>query len=93
MTSSAKSVTTRFGVLPCAARVVLERWAAGALSLDWTIFELEKLAPLKDVASVLAVREISESFGVQWRLPVGNPVLIRRARRTAAHDASSSLSR
>ena len=93
MTSSAKSVTTRFGELPESARGVLERWASGALSLDWTIFELEKLAPLKDVASVLAVREISESFGVQWRLPVGDPVLIRRARRTATREASSSLSR
>ena len=43
MTSSAKSVSTRFGVLPVSARGVLERWAAGTLSVDWTILELEKL--------------------------------------------------
>ncbi len=92
MTSSVKSVTTRFGDLPDSARGVLERWAAGALSLDWTILELEKLAPLKDVAGVLAVREIADSFGVEWSLPAGEPVMIRRARRPA-RDSSSSLSR
>ena len=92
MTSSGKSVTTRFGQLPESARGVLERWASGALSLDWTIFELEKLAPLRDVVGVLAVREIAESFGVEWRLAVGEAVLIRRSRR-ATRDLSSSLSR
>ncbi len=92
MTSSGKSVITRFGELPETARGVLERWASGALSLDWTIFELEKLAPLKDVMSVLAVREIAESFGVEWRLAVSEPVLIRRSRR-ASRDLSSSPSR
>ena len=92
MTSSAKSVSTRFGVLPDAARGVLERWAAGALSLDWTILELEKLAPLKDVAGVLAVREIADSFGVEWSPPGGEPVMIRRVR-GPVRDSSSSLSR
>jgi hypothetical protein len=92
MTSSAKSVSTRFGVLPVSARGVLERWAAGTLSVDWTILELEKLAPLKDVVGVLAVREIADSFGVAWELPGGAPVMIRRARR-CARESSSSLSR
>ena len=92
MTSSAENVATRFGVFPEAARGVLERWATGALPLDWTILELEKLAPLKDVVGVLAVREIADSFGVAWALPGGEPVMIRRARRTA-RDSAAELSR
>lgn len=92
MTSSAESVTTRFGVLPPAARGVLERWAAGALALDWAILELEKLAPLKDVVGVLAVREIADCFGVAWGLVGGDPVMIRRARRPS-RDSSATLSR